>query len=619
MIPTFEVAQGSFARPTETGVYTHTGLAFRPKVLLINGCFRSADGDAADSRYMLGMAAQDGTGAYMSETLVDGSAYYASALSTSSTLYPNIYISYVNVGGSYFNETSAYLVQFTDDGFILEFTTVDGNAPLIFFTVFGGEAITASNVGSFAPQTSTGTQNVTVGFAPDVVLGFMTGPTIAGAYQNIQLSTSFGVTELNGGVVSNSVAVAAQGDAVPSNTRRHLRAGVFIHELSPATESIIRLGTYAGIIGTGFRVSHTIVTTGTSNYCYLAIRGIWGRTQSVLAPTSGALPVSQSTIGIPFRPQFLMTQGVVRQTGPAVQTSLRHFHGWGISNASQSAIFQGSTDNQNPVIQREALDQTRIILDYDEGASGVTVNARASLTSLDTAGFTLSWDTINTTAYAHEYFVLSSKPLYTTPILYGKSANWQVATTTWDFEGGEEGWTINSGMWEEGSGVDGSQAIGNSCFSSGKGCTTTLDMEWYGTFEGLGVPAGSTVDWVHGGSPSGLESGFDAKGQGSGGTAVISWLNLYDDVGNLLQEIVPSQTVTSTYNRYALPTEEGLVSLALPSNTSIILGLRMVATCPRGSLGGANVYADNVTVNVKYHNPLSALYTVDANGNVQHV
>lgn len=592
MLPNLEVAMGSFARPTSTGDYTVSGLSFQPKAIKLFGCSRASVGDQANSRLMIGYAANDGTQAWIGESLDDGSAYYTVCLSSNDA----VYASPQNVGGSYNFEAYAQFVQMTSDGFTITFSIVDGNSPLIYYVAFGGDAITNATVGQFNPRTTTGNQNVTVGFAPDVLDTFSSGAEIGGASQYIQMATAQASVDSNGGITTgSSIAVASDYTTAPSNNRRNLRSA-FVHQLSPTADILNKNGSFAGTAGLGFRVSHTTVSADISTVSYLALKGVTGRAQAIIQPTSGTLPVAGNITNIPFTPKFLMVQGVERQAGPGVNPNLRHLRGYATSESNQVSIFQGSTDNVTPPVNREDLNTTYFIRNLNETSTGVTVKSQHYLTGLTSTGFTGFWDTIDATPRTQNYFALAAKPVYLGALFLGKGAKYQFITKTWDFNNGADGWTTSG--YDATYGNGGTGGFKATCTSVGKGCSTSFTTTWTGTFEDLGVPAGATVEWVVCGGVANVLTGVDSRGDGT--TSRISKFDLNDSGGGLLQRILSSTDVTSGWKRYGQLTEDGLTFLNLPSNTSIQLVVAGTASVSSGSIGAGTIEADNFSVTIKY-------------------
>lgn len=590
MIPELLVKSGSFARPTVTGLHEVTGIGFRPKLIIFIGTNQSAAGNGAEVRFSYGFAE-----AFAFTQVVGQFALSTVAANfTSKSLDEDYcYGIYENVGGSYDVEGLASLVDVSDDSFTLNFLAANTDAPLIDYIALGGEAITAAACGLYVPRTATGNQDVPVGFSPDMIFHLAANPENGGATQELCFSTAFGRGE-SGAVSSMMMTSVADDASTPTNTNRHFRANQLFSVVNTNTNAVQRLGSYAGQVGLGFRVSHQTVSAIADIFAFCAVKGLQAQMSTANQPTSLG---NQSVTGLTYQPKLIMFQSAVNTNFLAVQAHFRAMRGW-YDGTNQRSYFQGSTDNVNPPVNREDYSQTKCLKMLTEGAAGVTTHAQASGVSLNSDGFTINWDTVDATARIFSWCAIAAKPIYLSSFPRAPGM-YHLASREWTFDASAQGWT--GGTWDASKGRSGG-GLYASCTSLGKGCTSGMTLEWAGTFESFGVPAGATVEYAIIGSHAGIATGVDARGFGD--SKSITQYTLRDQFGALLQNILGSTTLSDTYRTYLGPDESVIPlpspPLLLPSSTPIILRVATTATKNAGGIGVAETNVDNIRVVVKY-------------------
>jgi len=593
MIPNLQVAMGSFARSTD-GSQNNITVGFDPKVILFYGNQQTTDADGADCRFSMGAHCVDGTSGVISEALTgSGDTYFTYNTSINGRCYHMVY----NTPVVATDECSAF-ATIVSNGFNFDYNIYDANAPLIHWIAFGGEAVRKATCGYTAIAVKPGLQQVVTGFPVDTLLGWMVQPSTLVAAQDVSLSVGM-ATNVDAAAGGNCISTGVDDNAGTTNTMRNMRAGTVYKLLNTATGTYNRQGSLSGYASTGFTLNNSLVLASPYAYfLYVAMNGVVGKATAVTQPTSTG---SQATTGLPFQPKFLFSLDNNRSAGVGIIAGHNIGMGFG-DGTSQLHLWQGSTDNVTPPVNREDLSTTRIVKNLLEGAGGVTVNSQASMTSLDTGGFTWNWTTVDSTLRSQLTFALAAKPIYETALFGFKPGKYETFTRSWAFDADEEGWTVIDGIWDSGTGHD--STGGFIAYCSVRRSQASLTVQWSGTFEDLGAPAGCIVDDIRAGNGV-LRTGMKARGSNGitippEGNSQINSLELQDEFGAFLLQIIGFHSVTYDWRDYGTSDETDTTHLGLPSNTPVILYFNGSCGTGNSAFDSTNIAMDEVSVTFKY-------------------
>jgi hypothetical protein len=257
----------------------------------------------------------------------------------------------------------------------------------------GAGAVAAFAVGSFVKSASNGTQIVghTLGQVPKALLLWTAGKTagaLAGDY-----TYAFGVSDGPGS--SRSVANASRNGATPSNaTRRMAPRAISIVQWGEMTLAEADLASWDAAT---FSLTWATNDADPVSIHYIAIggAGVSARIVSWQAPTS---PGNRAVGGVGFRPDTVLHfySGAVFVNAPPwnqqnASLGLGMFDGAGNECAFQIA----SIDASNPTITAHGMRTDSSIYMFSE-RPGPSVTKQASLVSIDADGFTLDFQTAET-------------------------------------------------------------------------------------------------------------------------------------------------------------------------------------------------------------------------------
>lgn len=385
---------GSFSTPLVTGNQAITGLGFTPKLVFFFATPQTALGMSSGSGMCLGGAS--GT----SEQFAMGKMCpHAQTPARQWGGYNNTRC--IHIAGASSNLVVGALVSLDTDGFTVNFTTVDAaNTYLIHFLALGGSSLSAVSTANQTIGPGVSLQNTTGhSFQPNCVLfmnpGAYTGPANADAFTN----GGFGIfaasdagTQVGGGCRFTDNVNPTQ------NYTRARTDQVMIATASNSNDSFFT-GYFCNWTSVGFNLRWTVVPSGLRYFSRVSLQADAARSGFFQQPTSTG---NQSITGLGFAPEALLIWGL----GKAANTSLQNHSSLqvgitdgvnqrGIFNAERHGVATSSNyqSTYNSLIQQRS----------DQDGS---LQAEASLVSLDADGFTLSWSTVDATPRQFYYLAL---------------------------------------------------------------------------------------------------------------------------------------------------------------------------------------------------------------------
>jgi hypothetical protein len=378
------VRHGTFVQRSGTGLQEVTGVGFRPKALFVFGVHRPAL-EAWDEIYVWQYGFTDGT------TSVAFGAVSQDGEGTSDTqrTWEEGAIHRHESGPTIFRAT---FQEFTDDGFIVNWTNVGLARVTLQYLAIGGDEVTA-DVGSFLTGTVDEAEiEETISFEPTLVL-FAPVPTTA---------TSGGTTGMNmpalgftDGTNQGTIAVNSVNGAGTSNTHRYQRTNHCISWLNDSTGAIQMQAEIVSFAADAFTVRIKDVSTDQRVY-YLALGNVTAVVGAFNQRTSTG---GQSITGLAFDPQALLTMSVQIAAAATVQDQNRLMIG-AAGGGSAGASWAGDADNEGVTINARRQTAQGVVLFADPAAAfaSSTVVAQAAFTQFTTGGFDLNWTTADATA-----------------------------------------------------------------------------------------------------------------------------------------------------------------------------------------------------------------------------
>lgn len=247
-----------------------------------------------------------------------------------------------------------------------------------------------AKVGSFAAPTATGTQATTgVGFSPDVIFFFCTDNTADGTTGG--MGFCFGATM---GANQSRVSGMRSDDLVTTSNTLQWSGGSDAIFLRDGNAGNILLADISTLDADGFTLDWSVVDAGTQRIvCYLALGGLAATyIGSTTSPTSTG---NVSVTGLTQPDGVIMWNTLV--SGDNAQM---YIGAYAVSGGSNCVAFR-STDAQGTSSTRRTYDTTNIVSQISATAASVLIGA--TLSSLNSDGFTLNWTPVDSSGYGNNY------------------------------------------------------------------------------------------------------------------------------------------------------------------------------------------------------------------------
>lgn len=375
--------KGTFAAATGTGNQTISGLGFTPKGLIIWTSYQTAAGftDTQGSLFQIGLA--DGTRQNSSYGRSDDNTSPNDCDQTRSTT--QICLIRSGAGATI---RAGTLSSFASGEFVINWSTVDAVAAIFHYVVVGGAEISVA-VDALEADSSNGFVTTAVTFLPKAV--FFVHAIAAGdfcSFPNIGWMARHEDNTIGQGANYNVVEDAQ----ATSDVWRYQRTNRCANIGSTSTGAVFNDFSY-NQLGLGF---DTFTSNTTVFLHFLAIGGIRAFATSLLQPAATG---NQAITGSGFTPKGLFVASVGQTAQTTVQTEARESLGAGDGTA-QGWEFCGALDAVNPSVAVGGHNASNIVVMATPNATGAstTTEAQASLSSLDSNGFTLNWGTADATA-----------------------------------------------------------------------------------------------------------------------------------------------------------------------------------------------------------------------------
>lgn len=387
------VKTGVFAKRTSTGSQQITGIGFKPKLLLLYGVAKTADGFTDGFRFGFGASYMNG------ETPVDKAiaGWSADARSTygsdTDKYVADKAIAFFTVAYPGGTPTAKYdeadLTTLDDDGFTLNWTTVDNAvAWVIHYVAIAGDDVECQVAAFDALNTITGEKTYThVNFKPELLLLFSAPNPQYGGFQNHAFGFADG--DLNQFAMCGASEDSGQN---PTNTARYQRTTKCFASLhSTWIEAPDHVESEASLVSmedTGFKLNWSTAAAYTQTLISVAIRGIQAKVGAFNAPGDAA---DHSYTGVGFKPRGALFAGFNKAASTSIEAHNRFSIGAADTPRSVGAIYLGDTDNiSDDTHTNQATDDGYCYLDadYDDPAAA---KATALVKTWDADGFTLTW------------------------------------------------------------------------------------------------------------------------------------------------------------------------------------------------------------------------------------
>ncbi len=394
------------AKTGSTGNQAYTGVGFQPKASLFFNNRTTATGNVAGAGINIGVsgtAAEDILGGYNSADNVATTDIVRSL--RNNRVYESLPY------GSSSADSAATLTSNDADGWTFNYTTV-GSGYKIPYLALGGADLSNSQAGTFALNTSTGNQAVTgVGFQPDVVFFIFQSLGTSSGDSNADCCFGFGVAK------SSSARWASElsGDSGvgTSNTRRSFWNNHCIAISNVNADTVNGSADFVSMDSDGFTINVDDAPAAAYLVGYLAVKGGQWAVGTETAKTTAQAVIdgngTKATAGFGFQPSGLLICSAGYDTANSITPTARFSFGVSDGSTTQSTWFG---DEDAVVAQTNAdsrYDTSKLVMFYDEAGGGSpSVLAEASLSSLDSDGFTMNWTTTELTGSIYGYVGFAS-------------------------------------------------------------------------------------------------------------------------------------------------------------------------------------------------------------------
>nr|AUN37450.1 hypothetical protein [uncultured bacterium] len=277
----------------------------------------------------------------------------------------------------------------------------------------GGGSTLSAKAGSFAEAVSTGNQSVTgVGFQPKLVLFWWNRRASDGTSADNEVGFGVGISSS----ARRAVGYKSVDASNPSNNSPVNQTTTCIYYAQGGAGK----ADFVSQDSDGFTINWSAVTGGGFLINYLALGGSSLTNTSVGTVTTPGSTGNQATTGLGYSPTALMFfAGKMSANDPLDGNTNGSFvMGMGTGSSAQGWSGERSKNNVSPQVAKHRQSTANII-----GSTGDTsVGSQASLTSLDSDGFTLNFGTVSGSSDIAYYLAMRGPHV--------KVGNFNQATTT---------------------------------------------------------------------------------------------------------------------------------------------------------------------------------------------
>lgn len=373
---------GTLVIPGSNGNRSITGLGFRPKALILYGTNQTAVGYSDQVFSCLGIS--------------DGTTDNCIGWRLDDNINPNGFPAYTYPYTDQIwsaDDGNATVVSFDADGFTLNWASIGSSSSnRLSYVAFGGATLSAK-AGIINPN-GTGNKSFTgVGFQPECLFLLHAHERTWNVEDASRVNLSFGVATSSSD--QWSVDLVSFSGVNPSDDSSTL----YTTRIDPWAN-----GSLSSFDADGFTINWTNSGAGV-NMAYLALAdSAAGTTFKAGNETQKTSTGTKATSGVGLAPGSVLFAGICKATTGSVQSDDYLTIGSYDGSSSQCA-WQGSTDGLGTT-NTASRNSTSIVLSHSTPAS--TTNAEASVSSLDSDGFTLNWSTADATARAFGYLAIGS-------------------------------------------------------------------------------------------------------------------------------------------------------------------------------------------------------------------
>lgn len=377
------------ASPTTASV---TGLSFQPEVVIFFWNMLTANGSAGHSEQGIGWAIASGTNNQMaigvsSEDVVTTSNVDRYGKNTT-CIYHRLY------DGT--EALSATFTQFTSDGFDTSFSTTTSGVDIHYWCAGGDITNTYSTTVNKSGNLSVPVAQALTGFGfePDFVLIAMDSVTADDGGSAVASKLSVGMASNYGGTLSQGVVTQFRNEA----------AGTSATASTQDTTNVIRMHTGGAESTTttitsfdsdGITLSHTVNDAQSLRMRILAIKGGKWQVLPFLQKTSTG---SKAYAGAGFTPKGGLFFGFNNAASGAITATASITIG-ATDGTNVGCIWTGDNNGSALMVADQNSDTTKLLKSMTAVVLvAPTTEAAATLTSLDSDGFTLNWGTADGTA-----------------------------------------------------------------------------------------------------------------------------------------------------------------------------------------------------------------------------
>lgn len=372
------VKAGVFDSATVTGTQAITGIGFKPKLVILFSCKNAADtGTGVEANFISMMGA--GTGP--TERFA-GSSWERDTSDPTEADRRFISTAILTMNENAVITMEADLASMDDDGFTLNWTTVNGTARKVFYLALGGDGVQVK-IGFFNTNTTTGNQAVTgVGFKPQMLLSFLNiNSTTEGSSTNH--SRSMGYADTSGTV--HAFTYLGRDNVGTSDEQRGNRTAEWMAVASLSVFDF--LAPFVSMDTDGFTFNIATAATTSRKWAYIAIRGVRAKVVRVASPTANG---AQQIAGIGFKPLALFFNST-HTSGTAFLSNSKETLGVATDPTNRFYTAQRASSGQATAVASHRQRQDKFLASIDG-----SVTSEADLQSMDEDGFTLNWTTTDT-------------------------------------------------------------------------------------------------------------------------------------------------------------------------------------------------------------------------------
>jgi hypothetical protein len=390
--PALAVKVIDFASPTAVGMQVVEGVGFKAKALLFFCGTDSGSDNTFQASAMIGVGmatAPDEECAYSAAAIDAGANADCSNRSQADKC---ILLEYPTVSPV----IAAELVAIHEDGFTINWTTVDATARRVTVVAFGGTDITDAYAGQITVPTSGATVSTTApGFQPTGIIFVHADAAASGSQQaHFQFGIGFADADLNQYVLKET---SLDGAASSDCARMQRSDAVYINQDQNATED--GRAALQSMDANGFTLSISNNPGGACPVGYLAFAGPPIRVGTETQATS----VTTKQTSLDIDSAGLVLAGAVTASVASAVNDMEGF--FGASDGVDDRVnFWGDDDGQGTMVTNRLHDTANVA---SHSQHDDTTQAEAAVSGM-TGGFTLDWTTADATARAFGYFAIGT-------------------------------------------------------------------------------------------------------------------------------------------------------------------------------------------------------------------